>query len=92
MTRTQETATARPVLPELALEAWEPTKTTLHLWAQIVGKVKLAATAPRNHWWHASSFCPSPAELQAFYQRATAPSRTLRPSTNSTGKPPPARA
>jgi hypothetical protein len=40
-------ATARPDLPELPLEAWEPTKTTLHLWAQIVGKVKLAATAPR---------------------------------------------
>jgi Family of unknown function (DUF5996) len=45
-------AAARPELPELPLEAWEPTKTTLHLWAQIVGKVKLAATAPRNHWWH----------------------------------------
>jgi hypothetical protein len=45
-------ATARPDLPELPLEGWEPTKTTLHLWAQIVGKVKLAATAPRNHWWN----------------------------------------
>jgi len=49
---TSTPATARPGLPELPLEAWEPTKTTLHLWAQIVGKVKLAATAPRNHWWH----------------------------------------
>ena len=45
-------AIARPDLPELPLAAWEPTKTTLHLWAQIVGKVKLGATAPRNHWWH----------------------------------------
>jgi len=52
MTGTQATAPARPGLPELPLEAWEPTKATLHLWAQIVGKVKLAATAPRNHWWH----------------------------------------
>jgi len=43
---------ARPDLPELPLAAWEPTKTTLHLWAQIVGKTKLAATAPRNHWWN----------------------------------------
>ena len=25
---------------------------TLHLWAQIVGKVRMASTAPRNHWWH----------------------------------------
>ena len=45
-------APARPDLPELPLEAWEPTKTTLHLWAQIVGKVKLAASTPRNHWWN----------------------------------------
>ncbi len=45
-------ATARPDLPELPLHAWEPTKTTLHLWAQIVGKVRLAASAPRNHWWN----------------------------------------
>ena len=45
-------AIAWPDLPQLPLEAWAPTKTTLHLWAQIVGKVKLAATAPRNHWWH----------------------------------------
>jgi Family of unknown function (DUF5996) len=39
-------------LPPLPLEEWEPTKDTLHLWVQIVGKVKLASTAPRNHWWH----------------------------------------
>lgn len=43
----------RPSLPRLALEEWEDTKNTLHLWLQIVGKVRLASTAPRNHWWHA---------------------------------------
>jgi hypothetical protein len=40
-------------LPALPLTEWEPTKITLHLWAQIVGKVRMASTAPRNHWWHA---------------------------------------
>jgi hypothetical protein len=40
-------------LPALALAEWDATRTTLHLWAQIVGKVRLASTAPRNHWWHA---------------------------------------
>jgi hypothetical protein len=40
-------------LPELRLTDWEATKQTLHLWAQIVGKIRLAATAPRNHWWNA---------------------------------------
>jgi hypothetical protein len=40
-------------LPELALEPWEPTKDTLHLWLQIVGKVRLASTPSWNHWWNA---------------------------------------
>jgi Family of unknown function (DUF5996) len=46
-------ADTRPSLPKLALDEWEDTKQTLHLWLQIVGKVRLASTAPRNHWWHA---------------------------------------
>ena len=40
-------------LPELPLEPWEATKETLHLWTQIVGKVRLASTPPQNHWWNA---------------------------------------
>jgi hypothetical protein len=39
-------------LPELHLSDWRPTKDTLHLYAQIVGKVRLATTSPRNHWWN----------------------------------------
>ncbi len=39
-------------LPSLPLEDWSPTKDTLHLWLQIVGKIKLAYMPPRNHWWH----------------------------------------
>lgn len=39
-------------LPPLPLDAWRPTKDTLHLWAQVVGKVRLALAPPRNHWWH----------------------------------------
>jgi len=40
-------------LPELPLEPWEATKETLHLWTQIVGKVRLASTPAQNHWWNA---------------------------------------
>jgi hypothetical protein len=47
---------SRPQLPALPLEDWEPTNDTLHLWAQIVGKIKMASTAPRNHWWHAALY------------------------------------
>jgi Family of unknown function (DUF5996) len=39
-------------LPELHLADWRPTKETLHLYCQIVGKIRLATTPPRNHWWN----------------------------------------
>jgi Family of unknown function (DUF5996) len=39
-------------LPPLPLTEWEPTKNTLHLWIQIVGKIRLGLAPPRNHWWH----------------------------------------
>jgi hypothetical protein len=39
-------------LPPLPYAEWRQTKDTLHLWAQIVGKVKLASTVPSNHWWN----------------------------------------
>src|SRR5271156_1354390 len=37
--------------PELPLEAWQDTYATLHLWSQIVGKVRLALAPRINHWW-----------------------------------------
>ncbi|EMR02053.1 DUF5996 family protein [Cesiribacter andamanensis] len=43
---------ATPLLPALPLDAWEATKTTLHLYLQIVGKIQLALNPKRNHWWH----------------------------------------
>jgi hypothetical protein len=39
-------------LPELHMADWRTTKDTLHLYCQIVGKIRLATTAPRNHWWN----------------------------------------
>jgi hypothetical protein len=39
-------------LPELPYEAWRPTKDTLLLYAQQVGKLKLGYTPPQNHWWN----------------------------------------
>jgi hypothetical protein len=38
--------------PELPWREWEPTISTLHMWTQIVGKIRLALTPPLNHWWH----------------------------------------
>lgn len=38
--------------PELPLAAWTDTYATLHMWTQIVGKVRLALSPRVNHWWH----------------------------------------
>jgi hypothetical protein len=38
--------------PPLPLESWEDTRATLHMWTQIVGKVRLALTPLVNHWWN----------------------------------------
>src|SRR5579863_899987 len=37
--------------PPLPLSAWQDTYATLHLWTQIVGKVRLALAPRINHWW-----------------------------------------
>jgi hypothetical protein len=40
------------MLGELHLADWRGTKDTLHLYCQVLGKIRLATTAPRNHWWN----------------------------------------
>ncbi len=35
----------------MPLEAWQDTYSTLHMWTQIVGKVRLAQSPLVNHWW-----------------------------------------
>ena len=39
--------------PELPLAAWEDTRDTLHMWTQVVGKVRLALKPALNHTWQA---------------------------------------
>lgn len=41
-----------PLWPELTYDAWSETRATLHLWTQIVGKIRLAQTPWLNHSWH----------------------------------------
>ena len=38
--------------PSLPLEAWQDTLATLHLWTQIIGKIRLVQTPWTNHSWH----------------------------------------
>lgn len=38
--------------PAMPLAEWQDTKDTLHRFLQIVGKIRLAASPRRNHWWN----------------------------------------
>jgi hypothetical protein len=50
-------ASVRPeTWPSLPLEAWGATYATLHMWTQIVGKVRLAQCPWVNHSWHVTLY------------------------------------
>jgi hypothetical protein len=40
------------LFPAMPLAEWQDTKNTLHRFLQIVGKIRLAASVRRNHWWN----------------------------------------
>ncbi|MBV9574076.1 MAG: hypothetical protein JOY93_08480 [Acidobacteriales bacterium] len=42
--------------PALPLNEWESTRATLHMWTQMVGKVRLALTPLVNHWWNVTLY------------------------------------
>ena len=42
--------------PELPYEAWKDTRETLHMWVQLVGKVKLELCPFLNQWWEVAFY------------------------------------
>ena len=49
---TSRSCSTRRELARVAPGRLASTKDTLHLYSQILGKIRLATTAPRNHWWN----------------------------------------
>ena len=45
--------------PSLPLNEWQDTYTTLHMWTQIVGKIRMTLSPPINHWWHTTLYVHS---------------------------------
>ena len=45
--------------PSLPLQSWKATCETLHLWTQIVGKVRLVQSPWINHSWHVTLYVTS---------------------------------
>lgn len=48
-----DTNRGAPGWPELPWHDWEPTVTTIHLWLQIVGRIRMVLTPRQPHWGHA---------------------------------------
>ena len=42
--------------PALPYAEWSDTCETLHMWTQIVGKIRMEKTPPINHWWHVTLY------------------------------------
>jgi hypothetical protein len=45
--------------PPLPLNEWQDTYRTLHMWTQIVGKIRMALCPPLNHWWNVTLYVSS---------------------------------
>jgi hypothetical protein len=42
--------------PALPLTAWQDTRDTIHMWTQIIGKVRMALAPLTNHWWNVTLY------------------------------------
>ncbi len=42
--------------PELRLESWQETYSAVHLWTQMLGKLRVALSPPQNHTWHTALY------------------------------------
>ncbi|WP_281180069.1 DUF5996 family protein [Nocardia amamiensis] len=42
--------------PALRVDDWTPTRETLHMWTQIVGKIRLSHAPLVNHWWQVTLY------------------------------------
>src|SRR5258708_18961883 len=45
--------------PSLPLNEWQDTYRTLHLWSQIIGKIRMTLSPSLNHWWHVTLYVNS---------------------------------
>jgi hypothetical protein len=51
-----ELSTPTPPWPSLRVDDWTATRDTLHMWAQIVGKIRLQHMPLINHWWQVTLY------------------------------------
>jgi hypothetical protein len=89
----KSTAAPKEVWPALPFSEWKETCKTLHMWTQIVGKIRLALTPWTNHSWHVTLYLtarglttsPIPLGARIFEIRFDFVSHELRLLTNDGG-------
>jgi hypothetical protein len=42
--------------PSLTVDEWTATRDTLHMWTQIVGKIRMVHMPLINHWWQVTLY------------------------------------
>jgi hypothetical protein len=80
--------------PELPTAAWRETYETLHLWTQIIGKIRLARAPWLNHSWHVALYVtarglttsPIPDDTRSFQIDLDLINHDLLISTSDGGK------
>jgi len=55
----QQSASRAEDWPSLSAAAWDDTRATLHMWMQIIGKIRLALAPMTNHWWQVPLYVTS---------------------------------
>jgi hypothetical protein len=51
-----KTADRSETWPSLPLDEWRETYATLHMWTQVIGKIRLACAPMVNHWWQVTFY------------------------------------
>src|ERR1043166_8683139 len=52
---------AWPLLPP----TWPETRASLHMWTQMVGKVRMTLSPPQNHFWHSTLYVTARGDVQS---------------------------
>src|SRR5437763_11298399 len=56
MADSKSTYPSTDIWPSLPLKEWADTYATLHMWTQIVGKIRKTLTPLVNHWWNTALY------------------------------------
>jgi len=59
MSNSEREASRDEIWPRLAVKDWQETYTTLHMWTQIVGHIRMKQTPLVNHWWNTALYLTS---------------------------------